>query len=78
VVQCAAVPAMRLLRRRNLLTQHGLAAKSGVSQGTIARIESGKRTELRVGTMKAIADALGVQPAEVTEFRPSLGLPPTE
>jgi transcriptional regulator with XRE-family HTH domain len=65
---------MRMLRRRNLLTQHGLAAKSGVSQGTIARIESGRRTELRVGTMKAIAAALGVQPAEVDEFRPSLGL----
>jgi len=58
-----------------MLTQHGLAAESGVSQGTIARIESGKRTELRVGTMKAIAEALGVQPDEVTEFRPSLGLP---
>jgi transcriptional regulator with XRE-family HTH domain len=69
---------MRLLRRRNLLTQHGLAAKSGVSQGTIARIESGARTELRVGTMKALAEALGVQPDEVTEFRPSLGLPPAE
>jgi transcriptional regulator with XRE-family HTH domain len=69
---------MRVLRRRALLTQHGLAARSGVSQGTIARIESGKRTELRVGTIRALSEALGVEPSEVDEFRPSLGLPPAE
>ena len=73
MVECAPVPAMRLLRRRNLLTQHGLAAKSGVSQGTIARIETGERKRVALRTVKALSAALEVDPAEVAEFRPALG-----
>jgi predicted transcriptional regulator len=74
VIQLPTLPKMSLLRRRRMLTQHGLAAQSGVSQGTIARIESGQRTDLRFGTMRKLASALGVEPSDVTEFRPSLGL----
>lgn len=74
MIQLPTMPKMELLRRRRMLTQHELAAESGVSQGTIARIESGARVGVRFKTMKALADALGVQPAEVDEFRPRLGL----
>jgi transcriptional regulator with XRE-family HTH domain len=58
-----------------MLTQVELAAKSGVSQGTIARIETGERKRVALRTVKALVAALEVDPAEVDEFRPALGLP---
>lgn len=72
--QSATLLPLELWRRRRLLTQDGLAAKAGIFKATIARIESGARVGVRFKTMKALADALGVQPAEVDEFRPRLGL----
>lgn len=74
VIQLPAVPKMSQLRRRRMLTQQALAKESGVSQGTIARIEAGHRAEVQFRTMQNLARALGVEPSDVDEFRPSLGL----
>ena len=68
------VPSLKALRLRRLLTQVELAARSGVSQGTIARIETGERKRVALRTVKALSAALEVDPAEVAEFRPALGL----
>ena len=68
------VPSLRSVRLRRLLTQVELAAKSGVSQGTIARIETGERKRVALRTVRALAAALDVDPADVAEFRPALGL----
>jgi transcriptional regulator with XRE-family HTH domain len=74
LLECGHVPNLKSVRLRRLLTQMELAAASGVSQGTIARIETGERKRVALRTIKALATALEVDPAEVTEFRPSLGL----
>jgi transcriptional regulator with XRE-family HTH domain len=65
------MPTLAFLRRRKKLTQHELAAASGVSQGTIARIESGDRKgeRVRFSTQRKLAAALGVDPDVVDEFR---------
>jgi transcriptional regulator with XRE-family HTH domain len=49
---------LRHARRRASLTQRALAAKSGIPQETIARIESG-RTDPRVGTLDRLLEACG-------------------
>jgi transcriptional regulator with XRE-family HTH domain len=62
------------LRRRQPLTQKELALAAGVSVGTVRGIEHGYYKSVRPRVIRAIAEALGVQPADVVEFRPSLGL----
>jgi transcriptional regulator with XRE-family HTH domain len=42
------------------LTQHELAARAGLTQATIARLEKGRKPGLRLETIVAIAEALGV------------------
>lgn len=56
---------LRQLRTRRLLTQKELAAKVGVRWQTISEIESG-RQQPRFSTIKALAAALEVEPAELT------------
>jgi transcriptional regulator with XRE-family HTH domain len=68
------VPSLKSVRLRRLLTQTELAAKSGVSQGTIARIETGERRRVALRTVRALAAALEVDPVTVDEFRLALGL----
>jgi len=53
-----------------LMTQSELANKAGVHQSAIARIESGQQAAGRLKTMAAIANALGVKPEQIEEFRP--------
>lgn len=43
------------------LTQTALAEKAGTRQATIADIENGRITDPRVKTVKALAEALGVE-----------------
>ncbi|MEV0809872.1 GNAT family N-acetyltransferase [Micromonospora sp. NPDC050200] len=50
---------VRALRRRADLSQRELAAKSGVPQATIARIESGRATGPRFRTIEALVSAVG-------------------
>jgi transcriptional regulator with XRE-family HTH domain len=74
LLECEVVPSLRAVRLRRVMTQVELAAKSGVSQGTIARIETGERKRVALRTVKALAAALEIDAAEIDEFRPALGL----
>jgi transcriptional regulator with XRE-family HTH domain len=58
---------LKRLRRGAGLTQAELAQASGVAQSTIAQIETGKRTDPHPGTLKKLADPLGVTPADLLE-----------
>lgn len=55
---------LRRLRLGNFLTQAELARRSGVHALTITRLESG-RTAPSTRTVRALAMALGVTPAEL-------------
>jgi anti-sigma regulatory factor (Ser/Thr protein kinase)/DNA-binding XRE family transcriptional regulator len=54
---------LRHLRRERGLTRAGLAAKAGISQATIARLERQRRASSRGRTVARLAAALGEQPA---------------
>jgi transcriptional regulator with XRE-family HTH domain len=56
--------ALRRIRTMRGMNQVDLARASGVAQNTISEIELGKR-EARPGTLKKLADALGV---EISDF----------
>ena len=58
------VPNLRRVRERRLLTQAELAARAGVQRVTINRIETGA-TLARFSTVRRLAAALGVDPAEL-------------
>jgi len=51
---------LRRLRTRSGLTQEQMAERSGVSVRTIRRLETGNHTDLRLGTVNLLADALEV------------------
>lgn len=51
---------LRSARQRGGLTREALASRAGVSRAAIAQIESGRRQQLRPGTLFAVAKALGV------------------
>lgn len=52
-------------RRRAVLTQEGLADKSGVGVATIIRIERGQIEEPRVSTLRKLAEALEIDAREL-------------
>lgn len=58
---------LRRLRQHASLTQHELAARSGVSRPTIARIESGSQATASLDTIEALARALGVRSSELMD-----------
>ena len=58
---------LREERRRAALTQGELAEASGVGITTIVRIERGQITEPRVSTLRKLADALDITPAQLLE-----------
>jgi transcriptional regulator with XRE-family HTH domain len=64
---------MRDLRREQLQTIRGLASKAGVSTRTVLRVEQGAQVP-HPGTIKKLSAALGVEPAQVREFRLVMGL----
>jgi transcriptional regulator with XRE-family HTH domain len=59
---------LKQARATRMLTVRGLAEASGVTAHTVHEIETRKRTP-RFGTIKRLSAALGVDPAEVVEFR---------
>jgi len=52
--------AVRTARQRRGWSRETLAHESGLSFAAITQIETGRRTELRVSSLVALADALGV------------------
>lgn len=65
------------LRRERLLTIRGLALAASCSPRTVLQVEHGQRTP-HPGTIKRLSAALGVEPAQVREFRAAMKLPLAE
>lgn len=61
------------LRRRRALSLAALAARAGVAPKTINDVERGLVVP-KLRTVRRLCDALGVEPAEVTEFAAAIGL----
>jgi tetratricopeptide (TPR) repeat protein/transcriptional regulator with XRE-family HTH domain len=59
---------LRHYRRRAGLTQEALAERSGVSVSTIRGIETGKRRNPQLASVRQLAAALGLQPREQNEL----------
>lgn len=62
------MPALRVVRAERLLSIRELAEQAQVAPSTIYLTEAG-RTTPRPNVMRRLATALGVEPAEVDEFR---------
>ena len=60
------VQRLRELRRQRVLSMRELEEVSGVSYNTVWRLENGK-TGAQPRTIRKIARALGVEPAELIE-----------
>ena len=56
---------LRELREARFLSLRDLAAKAGVAYVTIHRIETGQRVRPYPSTLRKLAKALGVEPAEL-------------
>lgn len=63
------VPQLRRLRLQRFMSQEDLAGHSGVGRATIHRLESG--LPARLSTIRKLAGALAVEPAELTKREPS-------
>jgi transcriptional regulator with XRE-family HTH domain len=59
---------LRLLRRNAGLSQDALAMRAHVAPNTVLRIERDRGYRPHPATCKRLADALGVQVLDVTEF----------
>ena len=55
---------LRRIRKERLLTQVELSKRTGVAQDSISSLETGKR-EAHAGTLRKLAEALGVEPTEL-------------
>lgn len=66
---------LREARLQALLSIRQLARKAGLSATTIYLLESGQRTP-QLLTIYKLSRALGVEPADIDEFRPAFDLPP--
>lgn len=58
---------LRELREKRGLTQEQLAVAAGVTAKTVANIENGRSAIPLKGTLRLLADALGVEPDDLTE-----------
>jgi transcriptional regulator with XRE-family HTH domain len=56
---------IRRVRRQHSLTQAALAARSGTSRVTIARLEAGSTRDVRMDTVARLCEALGLEVAAV-------------
>jgi transcriptional regulator with XRE-family HTH domain len=59
------VRKLKELRRHRVLSMRELENLSGVSYNTIWRLETGRTTEARPRSIRALARALGVEPHEL-------------
>jgi transcriptional regulator with XRE-family HTH domain len=56
---------VRVLRRRNFMTQEQLAKVAGISHRTLVNIETKRVTEPHFSTILKLAEALGVEPSQL-------------
>ncbi|MFC9751764.1 helix-turn-helix domain-containing protein [Streptomyces sp. NPDC056921] len=63
---------LRRLRKRSGLTQEQLEARSGVSVRTIRRLENGRSSDHRLGTVNLLADALEAGPEDRRQLAATL------
>ena len=59
---------LRSARERRFLTLRELAERAGVAYVTIWRAENGTTGSARMGTIRALAEALGIEPAELVDW----------
>ena len=59
---------VRVLRRRNFMTQEQLAKAAGISHRTLVNIETKRVTEPHFSTILKLAQALGVEPSELVNL----------
>jgi len=73
-MRCEALRAsLRAARRERALTQAALAARSGTSRATIARLEAGSARGVRLETIAALCEVLGLEIAAMPAgARPAL------
>ncbi len=69
------LPGLRAARLDRLLTQRELAAKAGLTQATVQRIETGT-SRARISTIRRLAAALGVDPKALIGSLPEDRDPP--
>jgi transcriptional regulator with XRE-family HTH domain len=62
----ARLTRLKAMRERKALTQQELADRAGINRVTLARIETGG-AEPYPATVRKLAEALGVEPAELME-----------
>ena len=65
------MPTLREVRIRKLLSLRELAKRADVAQRTIVEAEAGRQLP-RPTTMRKLAEALGVVPEEIDEFRAAI------
>jgi DNA-binding XRE family transcriptional regulator len=58
---------LRQVRERLFVTQAELAARTGVTEATISRIENGQHAP-RISTVRKLAEGLGVKPEDLVEW----------
>jgi transcriptional regulator with XRE-family HTH domain len=58
---------LRQVRERLFVTQAELAARTGIAEATLSRIENGLQRP-RISTVRKIAAALGVRPEELVDW----------
>ena len=61
---------LRSYRAEHNLSQQELGARCGLSHSAISRIESGDRTELKVGTLLKLSGGLGITVDELLKEAP--------
>ena len=59
---------LRRARERGFLSQRELAEKAGVTYVTVWRIENGVTGPARPSTIRRLAAALGIDPAELVDW----------
>ena len=73
VTDAGAVRTLKQARSAKMLTVRDLATLAGCAPNTVHQVEVGLRRP-RFDTIKRLSAALGVEPAEVAEFRRALML----
>jgi transcriptional regulator with XRE-family HTH domain len=58
---------LKQLRHAAGISQQELASRAGLSVSVVCQIEQGRRTDPRISTLKAVADALGVSVAVLVQ-----------